>query len=271
MQTSRPTSTSPHQGPLAHELAVAREVAESAGAYLLDMFGTVTGERKSDGTLVTVADIESNRRIIQGLQAAFPGDEIVSEELGTQYAGGRRVWIVDPLDGTSNYCHKVPVWGTTLALVEDGRPVVGVSHFPTLGFTCLATRGGGAWEKERRMVVGQGQALSEDDLIAHCSRTLKQYQLNLPAKGRMLGSAALNYALVAAGAVRASIENTARIWDLAAGWLLVEEAGGVVDTLDGRPIWPLAPGDYGSRAYATLAASNPDVFAETRAGVRARP
>jgi myo-inositol-1(or 4)-monophosphatase len=265
---------SPHAAatgrPYAHELAVARAVAEDAGDYLLGVFGTVTGQPKADGTLVSEADIESNRRIIVGLQSAYPDDEIVSEEIGTAYLGGRRVWIVDPLDGTANYCHKVPVWGTTLALIEDGRPVVGVSHFPTLGFTCLATRGGGAWQKDRPLHVDTGMVLTEDDLIAHCSRTLKHYQLNLPAKGRMLGSAALNYALVAAGAVRASIERTARIWDLAAGWLLVEEAGGVVERLDGPPIWPLAAGEYRDFPFATLSACNAEVFAATRAGVRAR-
>ena len=261
---------SPTLGTFARELSVARDVAESAGAYLMEVFGTVTGHRKADGTLVTSADLESNRRIIAGLKAAFPGDEIVSEEIGTTYYGGARVWIVDPLDGTSNYCHRIPIWGTTLALLVDGYPVVGVSHFPTLGFTCTAQRGGGAWEKDRPLRSGTGSGITEDDLIAYCSRTARHYSLNFPAKGRMLGSAALNFALVAAGAVRMSMEQTARVWDVAAGWLLVEEAGGMVGRLDGQSMWPLPPGEYRDRKINTLAACNAEVYQTARAGVKAK-
>jgi myo-inositol-1(or 4)-monophosphatase len=251
-------------------LEVAHASALEVGRFLLGAFGTVKGRPKADGTLVSAADLEADARLTRALCAAFPADEIVSEEGGTRYAGARRVWIVDPLDGTSNYCQGVPIWGVTLALVEDGRPVVGVSHFPTLDLTFAGVRGAGAWEGNRRLHAGGRGAISPDDLIAHCSQTLTRFELQLGGRERIFGSSALNYALVAAGAARASIEITARLWDLAAGWLLIEEAGGAIDTLGGPAVWPLEAADYGVRTYQTLAAGSAELLATASAGVRPR-
>jgi myo-inositol-1(or 4)-monophosphatase len=251
-------------------LRAATEVAHEAGSFLLDVFGTVTAERKHDGSLVSAADREADRRITAGLAAAFPGDAVLSEESGTGCASTDRLWVVDPLDGTTNYCQGVPLWGVSLALVEHGRPVLAVCHFPTLRLTFQAMRGGGAWESGRRLYAASAVGVGADDVVAYCSRTARRYDLALEARGRTLGSAVLDYALVAAGTFPISLEATAHVWDLAAGWLLVEEAGGVVRTLDGEPVWPLRPGEYRDRVFPTVAAGNEALLAQALAGLRPR-
>lgn len=253
------------------ELEVARAVAEEAGRVLVDCAGKVVGERKADGTLVTEADRRVDRLIRDRLSVAFPGDELISEEIGTGYRGARRAWVIDPLDGTANFCAGVPLWGVTMALVVDGRPVVGVSLFPKLGMSFCAVEGAGAWLGERRLWTLDRADYGAADLIAMCSRTPRHFALDLEARRRVLGSAALNFALVAAGTFRASISATARLWDLAAGWLIVEQASGVVHVLDGPSPWPLEPGDYAARAFPTLASATAAIHAQTRLRVRAHP
>jgi myo-inositol-1(or 4)-monophosphatase len=251
-----------------HELAVACSAAEAAGAYLLGVFGESEGRPKADGSLVTDADVASDQLIAARLSESFPGDAVLSEELSTHYDGADRVWIVDPLDGTANFCHGVPMWGVTLALVEDGRPVIGVSHFPCLRLTFTAVRGEGAWQGTRRLNAATISHLGANDLVAHCSRTPSRYDISLDGKGRILGSEALNLALVASGAVQASIAATAHVWDLAAGWLLVEEAGGAMALLDGGTVWPLPAADYADRAFATVATGNAALMDSIRDGIR---
>ncbi len=253
------------------EVDVARTVATEAGQVLVAASKNVVVERKADGTPVTEADRRVDLLIRERLSVAFPGDELLSEEAGTSYKGGRRVWVIDPLDGTANFAAGVPLWGVTMALVSDGRPVVGVSVFPKLGMHFSAVAGKGAWLGERRLWTQDRGDYGADDLIALCSRTPSRYALDLQARRRVLGSAALNFALVASGTFRASIASTARLWDLAAGWLIVEEARGLVNVLDGPAPWPLQTGEYGALGYPTLAAATPEIFAQTRMRVRSHP
>lgn len=256
--------------PWALELVEARAVAVEVGDLLLDAFGRVTGRPKADGSLVTEADLAADGYISERLLAAFPGDAVLSEEGAKDYRGEQRVWVVDPLDGTSNYCHGVPMWGVSLALVEEGRPVVAVSHFPCLRLSFWAAAGQGAWADGRRLGTVASPHLAATDLVTFCSRTPQRYDLQLAGQGRMLGCETLNLALVAAGAVHASLAATSGLWDLAAGWLLVEEAGGLIQTLDDQPVWPLAAVDYGRRSFATVAAGNAELMASVRAGLRPR-
>ena len=200
-----------HIVPPAHrsaELALALDVATAAGEQLLTTFGRVTGRPKPDGSPVTDADLAADALIAGRLNAAFPADAVLSEESTTTFGGESRVWVVDPLDGTSNYCHGVPLWGVSLALVERGRPVVAVSHFPCLRHTFWAVAGHGAWDGQRRLGAVASPAISDDDLVTFCSRMPRRFDLHLAGRGRMLGSETLSLALVAAGAVHASLAAT---------------------------------------------------------------
>jgi myo-inositol-1(or 4)-monophosphatase len=250
------------------ELALALALAVETGLALEQRFGQVVGRLKPDGSLVSEADLAADGFIRHRLGLACPADGVISEEGEAVHAGQDRVWVVDPLDGTSNYLHGVPMWGVSIALLEAGRPVVGVSVFPSLGLAFRASLGGGAWEGGRRLVSAAGPRLGAQDLVTYCSRTPRRFDLRLPSKGRMLGSETLHLALVAAGATQGSLSATSFLWDLAAGWLLVEEAGGRMEVLDGPAPWPLATGAYAERSFATLAAGSPGLAAELRAGLR---
>jgi len=238
------------------DLALARHVAEAVGGRLREREDRRPLRQKADGSLLSVADLEADRMACELLAAAAPGDALISEESATTYTGSERVWVVDPLDGTTNYCMGVPVWGVTVALLESGRPVVGASCFPMLGLTFTAVAGGGAFLDGARLYSAQAIEAGSDELYAHCSRSPDRYELRLRGRRRVLGSAALGFALVAAGAFRVSISATARLWDLAAGWLMVEEAGGAVGVLDGPSPWPFASGDDAAAPFAVIAAAS---------------
>jgi myo-inositol-1(or 4)-monophosphatase len=258
------------QMPWSTELDLAVSAAEEAGGMLLGSFGRTTGQPKPDGSIVTEADLAADAFLSQRLNGAFPEDAVLSEEGRHGFDGQGRVWVVDPLDGSSNYMHGVPLWGVSLALVEGGRPVLGVSHFPCLRRTFWAVQGHGAFDGGRRMTAATSGTLATADLVTFCSRTPPRYELRVAATGRMLGSETLHLALVASGEVHASLAATSYLWDLAAGWLLVTESGGAIQTLDAGTIWPLAPGDYGSRTFATAAAGNELLLAEVLAGLTRR-
>ena len=249
------------------ELDAALRIARQVGANLLHFNQALAADRKVDGSLVTAADVAADRSIASYLADRFPDDAVVSEEVSTAYEGQRRVWVVDPLDGTSNFAQRVPIWGVSLALIEEGRPVVGVSHFPTMHLTFSGVRGVGAWEQGRPLVTPDTAA---EPMIAQCSRTPNMFKVDVREKPRILGSATFSYALVAAGAVRSSIAATARLWDLAAGWLLIEEAGGTIGMLTGSSPWPLEPGDYAGRGFSTLAAVSAEEYAVVRSRISPR-
>lgn len=253
------------------DVATARAVAAEAAALLVGHTGHPAVCHKPDGSIVTAADIASDRLIAARLHAACPGDTILSEESTAHFEGGR-TWVIDPLDGTTNFAAGLPIWGVTLALLEDGVPTVGVSVFPRLGLDFTAIAGGGAFvgsarlspHRLRRPAAGQANGhgpsprlgIGPDDLIAQCSRTASRWQLHLPATRRTLGSTAFHLALVASGTCRASVTMDAGIWDVAAGWLLVTETGGTVSDDAGMSPWPLAAGDWSQRRISTIAAAD---------------
>ncbi|MEO8083231.1 MAG: inositol monophosphatase family protein [Ardenticatenales bacterium] len=253
-----------------HDVVTARSVAADAAALLLGRRGDQAICRKPDGSIVTAADISADNLIASRLHAAFPDDAILSEEAAARFDGGR-TWVVDPLDGTTNFAAGLPVWGVTMALLENGVPTVGVSVFPCLGLDYTAILGGGAWEGTRRLGPAGDPSphLGPDDLIAQCSRTAARFALDLPAARRSLGSTAFHLAMVAAGTCRASVTVDAGIWDVAAGWLLVSEAGGTVADEDGRSPWPLDRGDWSMRRVTTLAAGDAPSYAAVRRAMAA--
>lgn len=252
------------------DVVTARAVAAEAAALLVGQRGQQAIRRKPDGSIVTAADLRADRLIAARLSAAFPGDAILSEEAAARHDGGR-TWIVDPLDGTTNFAAGLPVWGVTMALVENGVPTVGVSVFPSLGLDYTAIAGGGAWAGAHRLGPAAGPAarLGPDDLIAQCSRTAARFALDLPVTRRSLGSTAFHLAMVAAGSCRASVTIDAGIWDVAAGWLLVTEAGGVVTDQDGGTPWPLDVGDWSLRRVTTVAGGDAVSHAAVRRAMAA--
>ena len=222
---------------------VAREIAERAGKLLLDEFQKPHHlEYKADASIVTMADRRSEEFIVDRLRAHFPEHAIVAEEGGGEETPSEYCWYVDPLDGTTNFAHSYPAFCVSLALARGEKILVGVVHDPTRGETFHAVSGKGAWLNRKRIYVSGTEgvagglfatgfpALNRDnnpnifyyDRFTHCSHGVRRG-----------GSAALDLSYVACGRLDGFWEFNLKPWDVAAGWLLVQEAGGTVSDLKG--------------------------------------
>jgi myo-inositol-1(or 4)-monophosphatase len=228
-------------------LITAEEAARAGGRVVLEGAGRAQPERKGTGDYVTAIDRASEEAIRSVLSRATPDVPVVGEETGGE--PGERWWVVDPLDGTTNFLHRFPAVAVSVALVEDGRPVVGVVHAPFLEETYLAARGDGARGIRRdgstevltvsdrpveRAVVGTGFPFRRKDLLPRYLDTFRR-ALERFEDLRRPGAAALDLAWVAAGVFEGFFELALHPWDVAAGALLIEEAGGVVSDWAGGP------------------------------------
>ena len=224
---------------------MAVDAARAAGLLLRD---ALAGERRVSfkGTptnLVTEMDARAEQLVSERLRAAFPDDALLGEEGGGCAGTSGRRWIVDPLDGTTNYAHGMPVFGVSIALETGGRPILGVIYDPNRDELFVAERGRGAWLGERRLSVSSTPTLDESLLSTGFPYDIRETPDNnlrefaafcLRAQGvRRMGSAVLYLAYVAAGRTDGYWELRLGPWDVAAGALLVEEAGGRVTDLIG--------------------------------------
>ncbi|HVZ75572.1 MAG TPA: inositol monophosphatase family protein [Polyangia bacterium] len=245
----------PSTDPLAETLRVAVDVAREAGRILVEGWGTRPTVRFKDEdiNLVTEYDKRSEALIVERLARAFPQDRVVAEEgsvvEGQGDAGARRVWYVDPLDGTTNFAHGLPLFSVSLGLVVDGRAALGVVEAPVLGWTFagkigLDGSGGGSTFNGKPITPSTTDRLSGALLVTGFPYARNPIQDNLAewaaftaaAQGtRRLGSAALDLCFVAAGWLDGYWERALHPWDLVAGAAIVEGAGGRATDLDGSP------------------------------------
>ena len=258
---------------LAEFLAFARQLAQESGRLASKQFRRSQARRKADGTLVTQTDELVDRLISGAIAAKFPDHKVLSEEQSTQYEPSAAYsWVVDPVDGTTNFARGLPVWGVSIALLCEGAPQVGVVNFPLLGEEFWAVRGQGAWRSGVPIQTNAGATPDDEQLLMKCTRTERQFALTTPLKSRVMGSAAYHLCKVADGTALAAIETTPKVWDLAAAHLIVQEAGGVINSVGGAPIFPLpaVAGDYGALAWQTVAAASPTIMEHLCTAMRAR-
>jgi myo-inositol-1(or 4)-monophosphatase len=251
----------------ARELAVARAaVARAAGEVRAGRGrGWASLRTKTSlADLVTDVDVASERLLRQALQEAFPDDVVVAEETAPALAAAPRRWLVDPLDGTVNFVHGYPFVAVSVALVDADGPAVGVIAAPFLGEEFWAVRGGGAYRNGERLRTS-GVDTPERALLAtgfpfkpgkgdpHAYFALLA-DLTPRIHGlRRAGSAALDLAYVATGQLDGFFELGLAPWDVAAGLLLVQEAGGCVGPWPGRPGPPWERGDVLAGTQAVFA------------------
>lgn len=243
-------------------LPVALGAAREAGRLIRERFRTrVRPRRKSGTSMVTAVDRAAEERIIARLRRAFPAHARLGEESGAAAPAGASdwLWCFDPLDGTDNFLLGVPFVSVAIALLHRGAPVVAVVHDPLRDETFTATRGGGAFRGASRLRRRAG-ALTDLSVLGVRHRFFRDGRAPLlgllpTRKFRCLGSIALELAYAAQGSWHACIASGARLWDVAAGALLVAEAGGVVLDLSGRPVFPLrAPvEEYGELRISLVA------------------
>lgn len=259
------TETAPPADEVEHYLATALTIAAEAAELLEAVYGKYSATRKSDGTLVTAADRAVDELILARLRARHPDHKVLSEEGDTCFAPEvPYTWVVDPLDGTTNFARGLPVWGVSLALLYHGAPIVGVLQFPLLRATYSAVYRGGAWLNGAPIRCATLETPDDEHFLMCCTRTPRRYQLRTPLKPRILGSAAYHIATVADGSAVAGIEATPKLWDLAAALLILREAGGIHRRLDdGGSVFPIAanPTDYANEAFPLLLAANQALLA----------
>jgi myo-inositol-1(or 4)-monophosphatase len=255
-------------------LETAVEIAREASALVREFAGRHVGfELKGEHDLVTAADRASENLIVERLRAHFPTHSIVAEEGGGSAGSSDFRWYVDPLDGTTNFAHDFPVYNVTLALEHAGELIAGVIADPTRDELFTAERGAGAFLNGRRIHVSKVNRI-EDALVATGFPSRKRhqnvnvhffYQLSMLSHGvRRPGAAALDLAYVACGRLDLFWEFHLRPWDMAAGALLIREAGGRCTDMFGAPLDLLGPhvlGDNGLVHEETVA-----LFAEIFAG-----
>jgi myo-inositol-1(or 4)-monophosphatase len=240
----------------------ATHLAEQVGEFLLEQFkrNDKKTRTKPDFTLVTEADVQADEWISREILNAYPEDMLLSEELrhSSPEETGNAVWVIDPLDGTTNFSLGLAYWGTSIARLEGGYPTLAVLHFPLLQETYTAQRGQGATFNGDGLKVRAPDPQDKSTFFVCCSRTFRSYDVSIRYKARILGSAAYSFCTVARSMTLIAFEARAKIWDLAAAWLVVEEAGGNIAAYSELSPFPLKPGtDYSEINFPTLAAATP--------------
>jgi myo-inositol-1(or 4)-monophosphatase len=243
-------------------LRSAQDAASAGGSIVAAHFGSTGNAReKAPGDWVSDVDTSSEQAVRDSLERDWPSLPVFGEEGGG--ARGDVGWLVDPLDGTANFLHGFPAVGVSVALVEHGVPIVGVVRSPLLGVTYTAYRGGGAFSNGEQMTVSErdperaicatgfpfrAKADRLDEYLPVFEAALRRFE-----DLRRAGSASLDLAWTAAGVFDGYFEQALGPWDVAAGALLVREAGGVVTDWSGDDRAWLGSGD--------IAAGSPAVHA----------
>jgi myo-inositol-1(or 4)-monophosphatase len=221
------------------DLALATQAALAAGQLLRQHFGCPgVVDEASHHDIKLALDKESQNLITQILLDSRPGDALYGEEGLAGNPDSQRQWIVDPIDGTVNFFYGIPHFCVSIALRIAGEIVVGVIHDPMVGETWTVEQGGPALLNGRPIQTSQRDTLEQSILFVGCGKDEdalrtgieRFHKASLRArKMRMMGSAALGMAYIACGRLDAYIESRISLWDIAAGQLLVETAGGKVD------------------------------------------
>ena len=232
-----------------NDIEIATEAARRGSAVLLrhwEQLGKDDADLKARNDWVSRADRESEAAILSFIREQRPHDSVLGEESG-RTAGNERTWIVDPLDGTSNYLQHFPVWSISIGLLRGSEIVAGLIYEPLRDLFYTAERGGGAFRNGRRMSVSTQSGVEGSFLATgfpfRAQQFVKTYcsifqDVITIAKGvRRAGSAALDLAYTAAGTFDGFFEMHLSPWDVAAGSLLVTEAGGVVSDFSGGQRW----------------------------------
>ena len=199
-------------------------------------FGNISASSKSDGSLITSCDLWSDKKIVDGLASIVPDEGVLSEEGGKSIPNTKAYWVVDPLDGTTNFAAGIPYWSISVARFVDGKPQSSFLIIPTLKKKFVSIKGKGVWLNNKKIEPNNNR---KSECVSLCSRSIKILQKKpnstFPGKIRLLGVSSLNLTSVAMGQTFGAIESTPKIWDIAAAWLLLEELKCSIEWLEIDP------------------------------------
>lgn len=228
-------------GELADLLDIARRAAVIAGEVIMPLYESGTSvELKADRTPVTLADRNAEQAIRDFLARECSGHGIIGEEFGESGGDGRYRWILDPIDGTKSFIHHVPLFGTLIALERDGEPLVGVIACHAVGETVSAARGLGAWLNGQPARVSSTASLEDATVTMTSFKRMPKYEPD--AFMRITGGAGLvrawgdcyGYLMVATGRADVMMDPIMNLWDVAALYPIIREAGGRITTWQGE-------------------------------------
>lgn len=230
-------------------LRVAMEAAREAGRFLKLSVGKVRNvqvKQAEEKNLVSEIDRGAEEKIISIIRRHYPAHAILAEESGGSEASAEYKWIIDPLDGTTNFLHGLPIFSVSIGIERKGELIAGVVYDPNLDEMFTAEKGTGAFLNGRRLKVSTVGALRSSLIVTGFPYSITENPNNvvqhfisylMAAQGvRRLGSAALDLCYVAAGRFDGYYELVLNPWDMAAGALFVAEAGGTVTNLSGAPL-----------------------------------
>lgn len=238
---------------MSYFLDTCEQAARIGGEILLKQWDRLQVREKAPGDLVTQADLESQQAIIRHIQESFPSHDFLGEEDAGPPAGGSKGsaetegyrWIIDPLDGTTNYVHRLEGFGVSIALEHQGELLVGVVFDPLRDLCYKAAVGEGATLNGEPLQCSNASHLSEALVATSFSLRVPRDSaeidrfvrvMNRCQSIRRMGSAALNFCYIAAGKLDAYWATNNKLWDIAAGVVILREAGGVVSSLEGGPL-----------------------------------
>lgn len=253
-------------------LDFAESISTEVGSTLLNAFGRAQAEEKQDGSLVTEFDQWSDQQLRTAILKTFPEHGVLSEEAAHVFPDTDWCWIVDPIDGTTNFTQGIPLWAVSLGLLYRGTPVFGYIYVPTLNH-----RFHGYWAGNSGLVMPEGAFLNDEPIrvradgpgknqfFSFCARSTHVLQQPFPCKARMLGVATYNLLIVAAGYAIGAVEATPKVWDIAGVWPILQAAGATWIALDDCPPFPLTAGvNYRSRPFPTLVLNRADLVEHFR-------
>jgi myo-inositol-1(or 4)-monophosphatase len=249
-------------------LEFCQQTTAEIALVLTSQFAKVTADRKQDGSLVTVADQWTDQELRQRLGQRFPTHGLLTEETTHIFPANDWCWVIDPIDGTTNFTRGIPIWGISLGLLYRGTPVFGFVHFPLLqqSFWGYWFQGSGLTGLEGAYLNGEPLQVSLDPpssnhLFNLCARSMAMMVQPFPCKFRLMGVASYNILLVAAGTALGGVEKTPKIWDIAGAWPILRAAGGSFLFLGSDSLFPLQVGrDYGGYPVPCLTASQPSLL-----------
>ncbi len=250
-------------------------VRDVAADEILPRYRNVVAMRKDDGSILTEADLAAQAALQRRLRAIHDvpvlAEEMPSHEQVAIWERGGRLWCVDPLDGTRNFSAGVPFFAVSVALMEAGRPLFGTVYDPIADEAFFAVRGGGAWLNHRTLEVPARapqlcDAVAEVSLRRNTARLRGELKRHPPYARRLTsGSSALSWCHLAAARIDVMLHSGQKMWDYAAGALVLEEAGGHASTLEHDDFWSA---NVWSRSV--VAARGPRLLAEWRGWLRER-
>jgi myo-inositol-1(or 4)-monophosphatase len=224
---------------LADELEFTKSLVQDAAALSRERSRAVKTHEKQNQSYVTDLDLELENLLRERIAARFPDDRLTGEEYAAAGGGGPRWWSIDPIDGTGNLVHGLPLWAISVGLVDAGEPVLGVIAIPPLKELYWGTKGGGAWRDGERLASHDADGFHNQDNVCVGTNALRAVDpRTLPGRLRDLGSACCELAFLSSNRLQACTFLGEQAHDIAAGCVIAVEAGCAIATIEGRMLSP---------------------------------